>query len=103
MKRNVTEERVFCDFCEEPGYTQCLLCDKDLCPKHRIEVVIYVDRQDWAFRASLCQEDAQPLLPFLCNLVGKSTTERKAGQNPGFNEARLADIINFIRYGVGVT
>ena len=72
MKKDVTETRTFCDFCEEPGYTQCILCDKDLCPKHRIEVVIYLDRQDWSFRASLCQEDAQPLVPFLERLKGKN-------------------------------
>lgn len=98
MKKPVTETRIFCDEegCDELAYTQCLLCGKDLCRYHRIEVVIYLDRQDWCFRASLCRDDAQPFLPFLKSLKGKSATERQAGQNPEFNEARLVDIIRFL-------
>ena len=102
MKKPVTEEKTFCDFCEEPGYTECMVCDKDLCPKHRIEVVIYLNRQDWAFRASLCREDAQPLLPFLESLAGKSTSWQKAGHNPEFNEKRLTDILFFLRTGAPI-
>jgi len=102
MKKEVTETRVFCDFCEEPGFTQCILCGKDLCPKHRVEVLIYLDRQDWPFRASLCREDAQPLLPFLETLIEKSTTWRKVGQNPEFNEARLLETLKFLREGTPV-
>ena len=102
MKKPVTEERVFCDFCEEPGYTQCMLCDKDLCHEHRIELVIYLDRQDRMFQASLCQQDAQPLVPFLKMLKGKSDSWRKAGHNPEFNEARLGEMLKFLSWFVEV-
>jgi hypothetical protein len=93
MKRDVTEPRTFCDFCKEPGSTQCMVCGKDLCSKHRVELAIHLDRRDWVFQASLCPEDAQTLLPFLVSLKDKSTSWEKAGQNPEFNEARLMDII----------
>lgn len=96
MKKPVTETRVFCDYCDEPGYTQCLVCGKDLCSKHRLELVIYLERQDRHFRASLCSEDAQPLMPFLEGLAGKGDSERKSGQNPEYNEARLQDILKFL-------
>ncbi len=96
MKKDVTEPRVFCDFCPEPGYTQCMVCGKDLCSKHRVELVFYLDYQSDAFRASLCREDAQPLVPFLESLARKSDTWKKAGQNPDFNEARLAEILLFL-------
>ncbi len=96
MKRDVTEPRIFCDFCPEPGYTQCMVCGKDLCSKHRVELNIYLDRHDQAFQVSLCREDAQPLVPFLESLAGKSDTWRKVGQNPDFNEARLAEILLFL-------
>lgn len=100
MKKPVTEERVFCDYCEEPGYTKCLMCDKDLCSKHRLELVIYVDRQDRCFRASMCLVDAQPLLPILEIFQGRSTDWRKAGHNPEFNEARLEEILNFLKQAI---
>lgn len=98
MKRPVTEERVFCDEegCKEPGYTECMVCDKDLCSNHRLELVFYLNYQSKTFRASLCPHDAQPLLPFLSSLMGKSTSERKAGHNPEFNEARLREILAFL-------
>jgi len=96
MKRDVTETRVFCDFCEEPGYTKCLVCNKDLCPKHRLELVIYLKHQDWPFRASLCIEDAIPLRPVLISFKSLSTSWEKAGHNPEFNEARLAEILEFL-------
>ena len=102
MKKPVTEEKTFCDFCDQPGYTECMVCDKDLCPQHRIELVIYLDRQDWPFRASLCRECAQPLLPFLESLQEKSTTWRKAGHNPESNEKRLTDILFFLKTGAPI-
>ena len=101
VKKPVTEDRTFCDYCEAPGYTQCLVCGKDLCPEHRLELVVYLDRQDWAFRASLCREDALALAPVLKNLAGKSIGKERVGQNPEFNEARLADILAFLRTGAG--
>jgi len=97
VKKDVTEPRTFCDYCEEPAYTQCLVCGKDLCSKHRLELVIYLNRQDQCFRASLCREDAQPLLPILESYQQKSDTWRKAGHNPEFNEARLAEMLDFMR------
>ena len=103
MKKPITEDRTFCDICEEPGYTECMVCDKDLCSKHRLELVIYLDFQDQSFRASLCPEDALPLRPFLEKLAGRSLTARRAGHNPEFNEARLADILQFIPASTGVT
>jgi len=100
MKKDVTETKVFCDYCEEPGYTKCLMCDKDLCPNHRLELLIYLERQNYPFRASLCPVDAQPLLPLLESWKAKSTTWEKAGQNPEFNEARLAEILDFLKKAV---
>lgn len=102
MKKPVTEDRVFCDFCEEPGRAQCMVCDKDLCPKHRVELVICLDRSDWSFRASLCPEHAQPLRPFLESLAGKITSWQKVGHNPEFNEKRLAEILEFLSAAIGV-
>jgi len=96
MKKPVTEERVFCDFCEEPGHTECTVCGKDLCNKHRLELVIYLDYQSHCFQASLCPVDAKPLLPFLESLKGKSDTWQKAGHNPEFNEKRLTEIVWFL-------
>jgi len=96
MKKPVTEERKFCDFCEEPGYTECIVCGKDLCSKHRLELIIYMDYESQAFRVSLCREDAQPLRPFLESLAGKSTNWEKAGQNPEYNERKLAEVLLFL-------
>ena len=96
MKKDVTETRTFCDFCDEPAYTECMVCGRDLCSHHRLELVIYLDRQDRSFRASLCRQDAQPLRSFLESLAGKNTSWQKAGQNPEFNEQRLADILLFL-------
>ncbi len=96
MKKPVTEDRVFCDLCNEPGYTQCMVCGKDLCSKHRVELIVHLDRQDRAFRASLCPTDALPLRPFLESLLGKSKSWEKAGQNPEFSEARLGEIVMFL-------
>ena len=100
MKKDVTEIRVFCDYCDQPGYTQCLVCGKDLCPKHRVELEIHLDRRDQEFMASLCPEDAQPLLPVLKAFRGTSTLE-KAGRNPEFNEARLDEILAFLEQDKG--
>ncbi len=100
MKKPVVEERTFCDFCEELGYTECLLCEKDLCSKHRLEVVIYLDRQDYPFRASLCPADGNILLPILNKFQGKSTSWQKVGQSPEFNEARLGEILEFLKKAV---
>ncbi len=102
MKKDVTEPRTFCDVCEQPAYTQCLVCDKDLCHKHRLELTIYLERQDRAFRASLCPHDARLLLPALEVFLGKSTTWQKARQNAEFNEARLKDILEFLAQPAGV-
>ena len=99
-KRDVTETKTFCDFCEEPGYCQCLICEKDLCSHHRLELLIYLDRQDRAFRASLCPVDGNILLPILNSFQGKSDTWQKAGHNPEFNEARLAEVIEFLKQAV---
>ena len=96
MKKDVTETRTFCDYCEQLGYTECMVCEKDLCHEHRVELVVYLDRQDRAFRASLCPEDAVPLGVVLKMLQGKSTSWKKAGHNPEFNEARLIEIIQFL-------
>lgn len=65
MKKSVTEQKTFCDFCDQPGWAQCLICDKDLCRNHRLELSIYLDRQDHSFRASLCPVHARPLLDLL--------------------------------------
>lgn len=97
MKRAVTEEKTFCDFCNQPGWAQCLVCDKDLCKDHRLELGIYLDRQDRNFRASLCPLDAQPLLPILESYRGKSTSWEKTGHNPEFNEAQLENAIAFLK------
>jgi len=99
MKKPVTEEKTFCDFCDGPGWTQCLICDKDLCKDHRLELRIYLDRQDRSFRASLCPVDAQPLLSILESYQGKSTSWEKTGHNPDFNEAQVNNILHFILRG----
>lgn len=96
MKKDVTEPRTFCDFCEEPAYEECLICGKDLCRDHRLVLRVYLDREDKGFRVALCQDDAQPLVPFFKNLRGKSITWDRVGQNPEFNEARLKEIMDFL-------
>jgi len=98
MKKDVTESRRFCDFCkdEEPAYDECLLCNKDLCRDHRVGLIIFLSTDVGSFRASLCPDCAKPLRPILEGFRGKTTTERQAGQNPEFNEARLAEILEFL-------
>ena len=103
MKKDVTEPRTFCDFCPEPSHTQCMVCGKDLCSKHRVELVIYLNYGSEAFRVSLCREDAQPLLPFLEGLIGLCSDWQKAGQNPEYNEARLRELIVFLMAHTGAT
>lgn len=97
MKKVEATERTVCDFCEEgkeqPGWAQCLVCGKDLCRDHRLELTVYVSREDQRFRASLCPIDARPLLPVLEGYKGRSQTWQQAGQNVGFNEAQLEKII----------
>jgi len=100
MKKAITEERRFCDFCEEPAYEECLVCGKDLCRDHRLVLRVYLDREDKGLRAPLCPKDTEPLLPFLDSLKGKSTSWEKVGHNPEFNEARLGEILNFLRKAV---
>ena len=94
MKKSVTEERTFCDFCpdlqEQPGYSVCLVCGKDLCQGHRLEMNIYLMNQGRTFQASLCPKDAEPLLPILTTLQGK-------GESPAHV---LADILQFIERGL---
>jgi len=99
VKKPVTEERTFCDFCEEPSYTECMLCDKDLCHEHRVEVVVYLNASDHCFRASLCRRDARWIEPFLKECQNKSLTWHRAGHNPEFNEARLKEVLGFIKWG----
>jgi len=96
MKKPVTETQVFCDFCEDTAWEQCLVCGKDLCRDHRLILTVYLNRQDREFRVALCPEHAQPLMPILEGFIGKSATWEKAVDNPEFNEARLAEILNFI-------
>lgn len=96
MKKNITVPRVFCDFCEEPAYEQCLVCGKDLCRDHRLVLRVHLDREDKGFRAALCPVDAQPLMPILEHFIRKSATWEKAVDDPKFNETRLAEILNFI-------
>lgn len=100
MKKPITETKTFCDFCEEPAYEECLVCGKDLCRDHRVVLRVYLDREDKGFRAPLCSDDARPLAPFLEQLTGKSTTWEKVGHNPEFNEARLAEILEFLKKAV---
>ena len=97
MKKDVTETREFCDFCEEPAGDQCLVCRKDLCRKHRLVLEMYLERRDQVFRAALCLDDGLPLLPILNVFLGKGTTWEQAGHNPEFNEARLREIREFLQ------
>ena len=96
-KKPVTEERTFCDFCDEPAHTECMLCDKDLCQAHRVEVVVFLSDPSHCFRASLCHQDALSVEPFLFECKNKSLTWQRAGQNPEFNEARLKEVLDFIK------
>jgi len=96
MKKPVTEEKTFCDFCEERGCSVCLVCGKDLCRNHRLELCIYLDNQQNTFRAGLCPKDAEPLLPILTAFQGKGDTWEKVGQNPATNEYALAGIFQFM-------
>lgn len=104
MKKSVTEEKTYCDFCEEgkeePGWAGCLVCGKDLCRLHRLELTVYLDRQDRTFRASLCPVDARSLLPLLESYRGMTQTWQQAGQNVQFNEAQLQEITAWIRSGI---
>lgn len=99
MKKDITETRTFCDFCGEPAYEQCLICGKDLCRDHRLVLRAYLNREDKGFRAALCPEDAKPLMPILEDFKGRSATWEKAADNPEFNEARLVEILDFLKWG----
>ena len=68
MKKPVTEERVFCDFCEGEARAKCLVCGKDLCSNHTL------------------------LLPVLKSYRGKSAWEN-SGNTAEINEAKLNEII----------
>jgi hypothetical protein len=67
--------------------------------EHHLDLSIILHRLDWHFLARLCPTDSQPLRPFLETLKGKSTSWEKVGHNPEFNEARLADILEFLGKG----
>ena len=97
-KKPVTEERTFCDFCDQPGHTECMLCDKDLCSQHRVEVVVYLNDQSHCFRAALCRRDARWIEPFLKQCQNKSLSWHRAGHNPEFNEARLKELLEFVKW-----
>jgi len=75
-----------------------MLCKKDVCSRHRVSVVVYLGDQSRCFRASLCSRDARWIEPFLEECRGKSETWQQAGHNPDFNEARLAEILEFIKW-----
>ena len=98
MKKDVTEERTFCDFCavDEGAYAQCLVCGKDICRNHAITLTVYLDRQDRTFRASLCPEHAQVLKPLLVGLKAAHGTWENTGQNPAFNEVQLDKIVDWL-------
>ena len=97
-KKPVTEERTFCDFCEEPAHTECMLCDKDLCSQHRVEVLVYIGEKSEYFRAALCRRDARWIEPFLKECRNKSRTWDRVGHNPEYNEKRLKEILEFIKW-----
>lgn len=92
MKKDVTEPRVFCDFCGEPASEECLVCGKDLCRDHRLVLRVFLDIEERGFRASLCRDDAQPLVPFLMSLQSK-----RVGHDLEFSEARLTKILEFLK------
>lgn len=104
MKKDVTEKRTFCDFCEkeEPAYVQCLVCKQDLCEKHDLALEVSIGHQQPGFRAHLCPIDAQPLKSFLKQLKIIPGDSRQIGQNPEYNAARLEDVLHFIAGGMAL-
>ena len=100
MKKPITEERSFCDFCavDELAYAECLVCGKDICVLHRIVFIVALDREDRSFRASLCPEHAPILKPILQALKAAEGTSRSVGQSPDFNAAQLVKILDWIEH-----
>lgn len=100
MKKPITEDRSFCDFCakDEPAYAECLVCGKDICVLHRIVFTVFLDREDRAFRASLCPEHGKILLPILQALQAREGTSRSTGHSPEFNAAQLLKILDWIEH-----
>ncbi len=103
MRRFIREERSFCDICEKPRRSQCLMCGQDLCDEHTVDFTVRLEGEHstTGFLAYLCPTHAAPLLPFLKDLVGKSAAKGGSdwlatGHNPQFNEARLEAIVKYL-------
>jgi len=102
MKKKVEEERTFCDICEvELARYKCHVCQKDLCPKHDLGISIHLERFDHKFNAELCPEHGLPLLPILEAYAQFPGSWESAGHNAEFNDARLAEILDFLRKSEG--
>jgi len=97
MKKPVTEERRFCDFCAEdhhevPAYTKCVVCGKDLCVSHHLRLEVHTGRPGKVFRVELCPTHARVLAPILDGLRETSGN----WEYPEFNEAGLKEIFRFM-------
>ena len=98
MKKDVTEARTFCDFCEEDQSApyQCIVGKEDMCRNHALTLEVTIGHQRPGFRAYLCPLHAQPLQPFLAQLMNMS------GGWEQYNVARLAEILEFLKKAVPV-
>ena len=101
MKKQIIEEKVFCDFCEREAHVKCLVCGKDLCSSHMLTLVVRGISPRGDFQVYLGPEDAKPLLPVLKSYHGKSAWEN-SGHNAEFNEARLNEIIGLLEVWHGI-
>lgn len=95
MKKPVTEDRVFCDFCEQAAQVKCLVCGKDLCSHHMLSLTLKGPNHYNPFHAYLCPQDGRPLLSILEGYRGRSTWEN-CGANAESNEARLKENIGLL-------
>jgi len=104
VKKDVTEQRTFCDFCaaDEGAYEQCLVCGKDVCRVHNLTLTVSLDRRDHTFTASLCPEHAQVLKPLLMGLKAAQGTWASTGHNPEFNETQLGRILHWLENAAAI-
>ncbi len=100
MKKKVSETRTFCDFCDEgkeqEAHKRCLVCDRDICDDHTLDLDVRVAHQSPGFSAHLCPVDALPLEPALTKLAEAKGDWGSIGHNPEYNQARLKEIRNFL-------
>lgn len=94
MEKTVPVTMIFCDFCEQRADTKCLLCGKDICDDHQVEVSIYANGPG-LLTGGICPTDAAALFSILSDFKRESTNLMKRADVNWVRELKPEDIEGF--------